>query len=88
MRPMRNRGVVDMIRTLAIVGVMLGVIIVIMSYIFTALPAQTTGTAAYNATTSMQSNFWSGITLAGVSLIVIGAAGIMSVVIRGFGGAQ
>jgi ABC-type uncharacterized transport system permease subunit len=36
----------------------------------------------------VQSNFWNGMTLAGIALIVVAAAGILSVVMSGFGRAQ
>jgi len=87
-RPMRNRGVIAMVQTLMVLGVLLGVGIYVMYQVFAAIPALPASGAAANASSNVQLNFWNGMTLAGIALIVVAAAGILSVVMSGFGRAQ
>mgnify|MGYP001568725934 CR=1 FL=1 len=85
---MRNRGVIGMVQTLMVLGVLLGVGIYVMYQVFTAIPTLPANSASANASTNVQLNFWNGMTLAGIALIVVAAAGILSVVMSGFGRAQ
>ena len=70
--------------TLIIVAFMVGIGLIVTSNVFTILDAKNLGTAGNNTRSTLQSNTWSGYDLAALLPIVLGAAGVVTVLVWAF----
>ena len=71
--------------TLIIISFMVGIGLIVTTNIFTILDGKNLGTAGNNTRSSLESNTWSGFDLTALLPIVLGAAGVITVLVWAFG---